>query len=131
MQISNSNNFLAYEYSYDEVIATLLRFHRWRDKQVSIQGNLFTNHIKSCIVLSLLLLFNTIELKIDNVDDFHDFDNWLKINYQGLYGWQKIRQIFLDNFVPCNDFEKEVVQKIKELELPSTFGIKVYAPILR
>ncbi len=131
MQVSNSSTLLNYEYSYDEVIAILLKYYRWRDKRILLQGNLFTDHVKSCIILSLLLLFNTIELKIDNVDDFYDFDNWLKINYHGLYGWQKIRQLFLDNFVPCNDFEKEVVQKIKELELPSTFGIKVYAPILR
>lgn len=85
-----------------------------------------------CTYLSILILFDKITLHVDDYQSFVSFSNWLKINYKGLYGWQKIRQVFIDKSseISCN-----LVEQIRSLPLPSTFEIPsnwiIYAPISR
>lgn len=102
---------------------------------VIFEINTDVNHFILCEYFSVLLMFDKVQLIISNIKQYEDFCNFLKINYKGFYGWQKVREIFVESFQPEDDFEKEVVQKIQSLSLPSTFEIPsnwiIYAPISR
>lgn len=102
---------------------------------IVLEINTHIDRSKICEYFSVLLMFDKVQLILNNIRQFEDFCNFLKINYKGFYGWQKVREIFVDTFQPEDDHEKQIVQKIQSLSLPSTFEIPsnwiIYAPISR
>ena len=130
---------LIWIYRKEKSLCDVLNKHHPDDESlkssVIFEINTDVNHFILCEYFSVLLMFDKVQLIINNIEHFEDFRNFLKINQKCLYGWQKIQQIFLNNFQPEDDFEKEIVQKIQSLSLPSTFEIPsnwtIYAPISR
>lgn len=122
-------------------IKRLISYHNSNQNfiTVDITRDVLEDVESTCVIFSILRLFKNVVKNAPDViiylDDISTYDailNWLKINYKGLYGWQKIQQVFLDN---SSDFPSSLIEKVQSLSLPSTFEIPsnwiIYAPISR